>query len=324
MHGRTLIAEQFGSASYAGAIADTLGLNTPNISVVVPNYNYAHHLEQRLTSIINQTLGSREIIFIDDASTDDSVAVAERILGTCNINWRIVRNTQNSGSVIAQWRKGAELAHGDLVWIAEADDWADPRFLEAASRPFARADVVLSMTESRQVDGDGQLLAPNYLDYVRDVSPDKWTKPFIGGGPEEIRASLAIKNTIPNASAVLFRRQALRDALTHAARELANYRVAGDWCVYVNMLRHGALAFSPSALNHHRRHAASTTLQRFTPAELAELARMQAYVAREFGVSDADQARARAYLEQLVAQFELKKRYSAAQIAGALRGVAAA
>jgi glycosyltransferase involved in cell wall biosynthesis len=324
LRGRALIAEKFGAASYAGVIADALDLKRPNISAVVPNYNYAHHLEQRLTSIINQTLAPREIIFLDDGSTDDSVAIAERILGASNINWRIVRNAQNSGSVFAQWRKGTELAQGDLVWIAEADDWADPRFLEAASKPFARADVVLSMTESRQVDGDDQLLAPNYLDYVRDVSPDKWTKPFIGGGPEEIRAGLAIKNTIPNASAVLFRRLALRDALAHAARELASYRVAGDWCVYVNMLRHGALAFSPSALNHHRRHAASATLQRFTPSELAELARMQAYVAREFSVSDADQARARAYLDRLVAQFELEKRFSPAQIAGALRGVAAA
>ena len=39
---------------------------------------------------------------------------------------RVVRNDVNSGSVIRQWACGVALAGGDLVWIAEADDVAEP------------------------------------------------------------------------------------------------------------------------------------------------------------------------------------------------------
>ncbi len=322
--GRNLVCERFGFASYAGALTDLLGLGVPNISVVVPNYNYARCLEQRLQSIIGQTLAPREILFLDDASSDDSVAAAERVLAGAPINWRIVRNARNSGDVFAQWRKGVGLAQGEFVWIAEADDWADPRFLETAARPFRRSDIVLSMTQSQQASGYGRLLAVDYLDYVRDVSADKWKRPFIADGGAEIREGLSIKNTIPNVSAVLFRRLPLLDVLQTYAREIGSYRVAGDWCVYVNVLRRGSIAFSPAALNYHRRHDVSVTIAKFDLAELAEIARMQAYVAREFAPSAEYAARAHAYLESLVRQFELDRRWSAAQIEGAMRGVIAA
>lgn len=318
--GAALIRERFGFASYGGAILDLLGVQTSRVSVVVPNYNYAHHLEQRLESILSQTLAPRELIFLDDASTDDSIAVAERVLARASINWRIVRNDANSGSVFAQWRKGAETAQNDLVWIAEADDWAEPHFLEAATAAFQRPEVVLSMTQSRQADGNGRILAPDYLDYVRDVAASKWTRAFVGDGAAEVREGLSIKNTIPNASAVVFRRKALLDALRTYEAEIGAYRVAGDWCVYVNALRHGALAFTPSALNNHRRHDASVTISRFGLAELAEIARMQAYVAREFAPADEIAPRARAYLEALVEQFGLRGRFSAAEIAAAMDG----
>ena len=114
------------------------------------------------------------------------------------------------------------------------------------------------------------------------------------------------------------------EALSRYAREIGSYRVAGDWCVYVNMLRNGALAFSPEALNTHRRHDASVTISRFGLPELAEIARMQAYVAREFPLGPEHAQRARAYLERLCAQFGLKERYAPAQIEGAMRGVVAA
>jgi glycosyltransferase involved in cell wall biosynthesis len=318
--GSALMHERFGFSTYAGGLLDLLNVQTPRVSVVVPNYNYAHHLEQRLESILAQTLAPREIIFLDDASTDDSVAVAERVLARAPINWRIVRNAKNSGSVFAQWRRGAEMAQGDVIWIAEADDWADPHFLEATTTAFQRRDVVLSMTQSRQVSSDGHLLAPDYLDYVHDVAAHKWKRAFVGDGPTEVRDGLSIKNTIPNASAVVFRRAALLDALRSHETEISGYRVAGDWCVYVNALRHGALAFTPTALNNHRRHDASVTISRFGLAELAEIARMQAYVAREFAPADEIAPRARAYLEALVEQFGLRGRFSAAEIAAAMDG----
>lgn len=322
--GRDLVRQRFGFTSYAGELADLLQLDTPQVSVIVPNYNYAHYLERRLSSILQQTLAPREIIVLDDASDDDSIAVAERVLAGSDINWRIVRNERNSGRVFSQWRKGAELATSTLLWIAEADDDSDPRFLETVSRAFRRGNVALAYTQSKQMDERGAILAADYLDYVRDVDAEKWRRNFIADGIAEVRSGLAVKNTIPNVSAVIFDRAKLLRVLVERHGEISSYRVAGDWCVYVNMLREGKVAYEASALNLHRRHDASVTISRFGLAELAEIARMQNYVSREFGTDAVQAAKARVYLQRLVEEFDLKKKHSAVDLAGAMRGVIAA
>ena len=48
------------------------------VSVIVPNFRHARFLEQRLQSIFTQTVRPHEIIFLDNASPDDSVEVARR------------------------------------------------------------------------------------------------------------------------------------------------------------------------------------------------------------------------------------------------------
>ena len=52
--------------------------SSPKISIIVPNYNYAHFLDKRIESILKQTYNDYEIILLDDASTDDSVKVLEK------------------------------------------------------------------------------------------------------------------------------------------------------------------------------------------------------------------------------------------------------
>ena len=48
------------------------------VSVIVPNYNYARYLPMRIESILNQTFTDFELILLDDASTDESVSVLEK------------------------------------------------------------------------------------------------------------------------------------------------------------------------------------------------------------------------------------------------------
>ena len=327
-NGMSLVADLYDNFRSVGACIDDHGCSRRGVLDGVPRevgekFRQPIRIPDSRDVAFNIQLDGR-LEFLDDASADESIAVAERALQGTGINWRVVRNERNSGNVFAQWRKGAELASSDLVWIAEADDWADSRFLESAAKAFQRSDIVLSMTQSQQANGDGAITARDYLDYLTDVSPTKWLSPFVGEGSAEVRAGLAIKNTIPNVSAVLFKRSVLVDVLRQHERDIGSYRVAGDWCVYVNMLRHGALAFTPEALNIHRRHSQGVTIAKFGLQDLAEIARMQAYVAREFEPGPEAARRARAYLEQLVQQFGLDKRCPPAQIEGAMRGVVAA
>lgn len=297
--GIRLIQQDHGFTSFAGDLLRLGGQFQPRISVVIPNYNYARYLPHRIATILNQEMPVWEIIFIDDASTDDSVEVAELLLKDCGIHYRIVRNSENSGSVFLQWQKGVELSRGEIVWIAEADDWASARFASVAAQAFRDDSVVISYTQSNQVSQDSKILSPHYLDYVADISRERWRRPFVHDGLIELAAGLSVKNTIPNVSGVLFRRDALEAILRKHMKEIRSYRVAGDWCVYAHMASLGRIAFDPQPLNYHRRHESSVTISRFTQAEWDEIARMQARVAELSVVSDTNVAKARAYLEEL-------------------------
>ena len=251
--GKEIVSLEFDFRSY---VHDLVSLaQGPRVSVVVPNYNYAHHLPTRLRSILSQTFRPHEIIFLDDCSSDRSLDVAEELLGGGSIPFRILRNDRNRG-VYHQWLRGLAESTGDLVWIAEADDDCSPRFLETLVPSFARPEVVLAYSQSKQMDDAGREIAPDYLGWTDDVSRTKWRHAYVRSGIDEIRDSLAVKNTIPNVSAVVMRRPNLGDIET----ELLELRNAGDWLVYVHLLEHGDVAFIPQSLNYHRRHSASVTI----------------------------------------------------------------
>ena len=116
--------------------------NQKKVSVVVPNYNYADYLKKRLDSIINQTYPIYELIILDDCSTDDSV------------------------KVIKSYLKEHETARGDYVWIAEADDYASPLFLETLMKNFDDPEVVLSYSESNRIDENDKITATSCRDWM--------------------------------------------------------------------------------------------------------------------------------------------------------------
>jgi hypothetical protein len=305
-NGVDLIRRNFGFTSYAAELLRLAGIAQPRISVIIPNYNYARYLPHRIATILAQELPVWEIIFLDDASTDNSLEVAERLLQDCGINYRVVTNKKNSGSVFAQWMKGVELARGDIVWIAEADDWASARFTKVAGAAFLDPKVVLSYSQSNQVTEDSTFLATHYLDYVADIDRERWRRPFVNDGKAELDEGFSVKNTIPNVSGVLMRRDAI--AATFAAHfpEIRSYRVAGDWCAYAHIAALGKIAFDPRPLNYHRRHVGSVTVSHFTQADWDEIARMQVRV-RELGeVSPANVSKAKAYLDLLAERLVTK------------------
>ncbi|MGE3509529.1 MAG: glycoside hydrolase family 99-like domain-containing protein [Vicinamibacterales bacterium] len=253
--GQAIVAREFDFADYARFLIN-LGLpKRPSISVVVPNYNYARYLERRLQSILEQTRQPDEILVLDDASSDDSVAIAERVLGRGGIPYRIVQNVSNAGCY-RQWLRGWREATGDLIWIAEADDDCAPTLLETLTCAFDDPAVVLAYCQSTQIGGDGRQIAPDYLAWTADIDPDRWRHPYVRDGRDEIRDTLVVKNTIPNVSGVLMRR---RD-LSGIADALVTLKNAGDWLVYLHLLESGSIAFVPAALNHHRRHGGSVTI----------------------------------------------------------------
>lgn len=257
-NGKEIVEQELSFYHYLYDLLDFAGSPIPKVSVAVPNYNYAKYIVERLNSITQQSFPLYELIVLDDVSKDNSIDLIQEFLQKCKIPHRLVINEHNSGSVFKQWQRAAEIAHGDYLWIAEADDLAEPKFVEKLIAFFDDPDVVLAYSQSKQIDQDGALLADDYLSYTSDIG-DHWGQDYVLSGEEEIKRALCIKNTIPNVSGVLLKRSAFIDALKQASTKLPNFKVAGDWLIYMEIIKGAKIAFTPESLNLHRRHTGSVT-----------------------------------------------------------------
>jgi glycosyltransferase involved in cell wall biosynthesis/SAM-dependent methyltransferase len=304
--GSHLVSTEYSFRRYLFALLDAVGLPQPKVTAVVPNYNYAHLLAERLRSIDEQTVPVFELIVLDDCSSDDSLSVLSHIRPSLSTELTLVENSRNSGSVFRQWLQGASLAEGDFIWIAEADDSCEKSFLQCALAPFvADSEIVLSFTQSKQVNGAGQVIADDYLSYTSDVDGTQWAADYVRSGGEEIREALAIKNTIPNVSAVLFKAAVLRDVLHANIDEISSFRIAGDWLTYLLVASGGKIAFTAEALNRHRRHESSVTLSGELLPHLVEVLRVQKIARDSYCVGEDVARRAWDYAEALYASFGL-------------------
>jgi glycosyltransferase involved in cell wall biosynthesis len=227
---------------------------TPKVSVIIPNYNHARFLQQRLDSVVGQTFVDFEIILLDDCSTDESRAIISEYANDPRV--KIEFNEKNSGSTFKQWNKGVRLARGEYIWIAESDDYADLRLLERlVSRLDGDPHTVLSYCRSWLVADDGQL--NGFVNsYCADLNAQKWTADFSSDGREECRRYLVRRNTVSSASSVVFRREVYWQ-VGGADEKLA---LCGDWKMWASMaLTGGTISYIAEPLNYYRFHGASVS-----------------------------------------------------------------
>lgn len=215
----------------------------PLVSVIVPNYNHAPYLRQRLNSIFNQTFQNFEVIILDDCSTDNSKKIIEEYRNNPLVS-HIIYNEANSGSPFKQWAKGFNLAQGEYIWIAESDDWAELDFLEEQISILEKdSSLILTFCESYWE-------YPEKTDLVRKYSKDK-----IFNGIDFIRNHQIFNNSIVNASSVLFHKNFLKDIST----EYQNFNGSGDYLLWSMLCECGNIYYSSKVLNHFRRHNLTTT-----------------------------------------------------------------
>lgn len=266
-----------------------VGLGNPLVSIVVPNFNYANFLERRFQSILDQSISSREIIFLDDASVDDSVKLVKEkykdLIAKSDVN------SVNSGSPFVQWNKGVRLSSGKYIWIAEADDTCAPNFLEKAISVLEdNSSVGLVYCHTLPVDVNDRILDENFfISYVSDLDVSRWLKDFQNSGIDEVRDYISRKNTITNVSGVVFR----REAYLKAGYAPETMRMCGDWMFYCHLLRHFDVAYISEPLNFHRQHPAKQTANSvLNLTYFREFLAVQDYLKKDFSLSAAQRQRA--------------------------------
>lgn len=106
----------------------------PCVSVIIPSYNYARFLPDSIGSALSQVDVEPEVIVVDDASTDDSAAVAETFAAN-DSRVQVVRQASNTGPLIA-FNHAYARATGEFIVRLDADDLLAPGALARAVALF--------------------------------------------------------------------------------------------------------------------------------------------------------------------------------------------
>lgn len=239
-------------------------LHSPTISVVIPVYNAAAYLAEAIQSILDQTFTDFEMIIIDDASTDDSYAIAQTFTDP---RIRMLRNEQNRGIVYTRNRGLAEIK-GQFYAPFDADDVAMPHKL-AKQIAFLQQHPTFGMVGcwAQHIDSHGHLLA------------EKWK---LNASPEAILPILLFRNYFVQ-SALLIRREAIP-----AEGYETGFDIGEDYLMWIAIAEKYQVWNLPEYLLTYRRHGQSTTSK--DPEALSNYDhKIQRYIFNYFGVPITDQ-----------------------------------
>lgn len=220
--------------------------NSIKVSVIMPNYNHGQYLKERLESILNQSYQNFELIILDDCSTDNSLEIIS-IYKTHPKVANLLVNSKNSGSPFKQWKKGIELAKGELIWIAESDDSCELNFLESQVRQIGDADLVVAKT--LVIEGD-------------NITKTEHTHPvFMSNDSVKLDSSKFLSCPITNVSAILFKNVF---KIGFDKTEFNRYSIIGDVVFYFEFFYNKKIKFNPLAISYfrHQQHGLSNLIHK--------------------------------------------------------------
>lgn len=136
------------------------------ISIVIPLYNKEHSIQQTLQTVLSQSYQNFEIVIVNDGSTDNSVAEAEKVQDS---RIRIIH--QKNAGVSAARNKGIEEAKGEYIAFLDADDRWDKDYLLAQFgliSNFPSCDVFVSNYIFEQLNGKQTVTILQKLPFEKD------------------------------------------------------------------------------------------------------------------------------------------------------------
>lgn len=131
-------------------------MNSPIVSVCVPVYNGEAFIHDCIQSVLNQTFEDFELLVVDNASTDSTMAICSSI---SDRRLRLHRGVSNIGS-LANFKRCFNLARGELVILLPCDDLLEPYSLATLAPPLiANPDVGLAFGSATIINGSGEILS---------------------------------------------------------------------------------------------------------------------------------------------------------------------
>ena len=231
--------------------------------------------------VLNQNYKLHEIIILDDKSTDNSVEVINTIVKKIKkyINIKTIYNEKNSGSAFKQWKKGFEEATGDYVWIAEADDYCEPNLISNLVKQLKNnKNIRISYADTAFIDVNGYITMKSIVPEIDIQKSNHWNCNYVNNGLEEINNYSYGNNTIANASSCIIK----RDDNSKFLKVAGEYKQAGDWLLYMEIMALGDIAYYAKALNYYRLHGNNVSATMKQQKHLEELNKLYDYYVDKF------------------------------------------
>ena len=222
---------------------------SPKVSIVIPAYNAEAYIAKAIYSALAQTETDLEVIVVDDASEDQTVAVAKAILDP---RVQIITNPNNGGAGAAR-NQAIRVAKGDWIALLDADDWFSPERLEKlfqVSHIWPAADLIaddIYFIEEYAVSPWSTLLSESKecISDIKKISPIYFLKKDI-----PIAGGFYLGLTKP-----LIKRKFL---LENSIEYDESIRLSQDFWFYLNCLVHRAnFIFVPQPYYFYRSHSGS-------------------------------------------------------------------
>lgn len=222
----------------------------PLVSVIIPNYNHSSYLKQRIDSVLTQTYKNFEVIILDDKSTDNSVEIINQYKSHPHVS-HIVINENNTGSTFLQWNKGINLAAGEVIWIAESDDYCADNFLEECMKQFiSTKNTSVVYCTSEYVDADNNDLGT--------FNPEKLPIHRYNGR-EFIKEHMAFGCAIWNASSAIFD----KNRAQRIDKKYQEFKACGDKLFWIEMAELGDVVHVNKTMNYFRQHLNKVSPRKF-------------------------------------------------------------
>jgi glycosyltransferase involved in cell wall biosynthesis len=206
--------------------------------VVIPCYNYGHFLEGAVRSVLQQSINRLRVLIIDDASSDNTLAVAS-YLATTDSRISIISHSQNLGH-IQTYNEGISWASSDYFILLSADDLLAPGALERAANVMdGNSDIVL--THGTGISWDDSLPLPR----IDERHACAWTRQDLVEDMCAVGANIVTTPTAIGRTAIQKRIGGYRQDLPHS----------GDMEMWLRYGAHGFAAKLNAVQAIYRRHA---------------------------------------------------------------------
>lgn len=260
-------------------------MSNPIVSVVIPGYNHAAYLRDRIDSVLAQDYPNFEVIMLDDCSSDGSTEIMQGYVddfskgklqtNACRVDF--YPNTKNSGNTFLQWEKGISLSKGEYVWIAESDDVAMTSFLSKMMKKLQETpESVLAFCMSQMIDSESKP-----LDYSWDEA-SRFADSGSYDGHSFCLHRLVQKNLLYNASMIVFRKSCFRKV----PKTYQTCKNAGDWLFWFYICMQGTVCEVPEKLNLFRQHKEKvSTRARNSGEDFMDMASVQSIITKELSLS---------------------------------------